>query len=288
MASEQINRADLAILARQQTARSPRPFVSWAGSKRRLLPQIVRHLPASYGTYFEPFLGGGSLALLLKPQVAFFGDACVPLLDAWRAVKLAPHAVFAQLSNWSLDKQTYYRVRGLIPSRLVERGAQFIYLNRGAFNGLWRVNKSGQFNVPWGAPKTDFVADRENLVAVSRYLRGASTEFSSGDFEPLVELSKRNDLVFLDPPYVTSHNDNGFIDYNEKLFSWSDQARLATTAERARLRGAHVIVTNANHEAVRELYPNFSSHSIERASTLAANSSKRGRVTELLLVGTSG
>lgn len=262
-----------------------KPFVSWAGSKRRLLPQILPHIPLSYGRYIEPFLGGGSLFLELAPRRAILNDACAPLIETWRAIQRNADGVHREATRRELNKEQYYLARSERGGGYLQRAGRFIYLNKGAFNGLYRVNLQGQFNVPWGAPKSDFVCDRENLRGVQKLLSGGRAALSCGDFEASVDVAGPRDFLFIDPPYVTSHNNNGFIEYNEKIFSWEDQVRLAAAARRAVDRGASVMVTNANHEKVIALYEGFEEVVIERASTLAASSTKRGRTTEVLLIG---
>ena len=264
-----------------------RPFVRWAGSKRRLLSQILPHLPVDYGTYIEPFLGGGSLYLALKPGRAILNDACEPLIETWKAIARDPEGVHEAAHRFPLEKGEYYRVRQMSGGTANERAGRFIYLNRGAFNGLYRVNLRGGFNVPWGAPKTSNIIDLSHLVAVSEAIGASSTQFRAGDFEETVDEAGAGDLVFVDPPYVTSHNNNGFVAYNEKIFSWKDQERLAAASLRALERGAHVIVTNAHHDNIIALYRGYRLVVLERASTLAAATSRRGRTTEVLLLGGS-
>jgi DNA adenine methylase len=253
-----------------------------------LLSQILKYLAPPQGRLIEPFLGAGSVFFALAPEQAVLNDFCAPLVDTWNAVRSDPHKVYREATRLELTRDNYYLVRALRGGTLHERAGRFIYLNRGAFNGLYRVNLSGEFNVPWGAPKTQNIVDREALVAASRRLRLATKKVMQGDFERVVDLAGPADLVFLDPPYVTSHNDNGFIAYNEKIFSWSDQERLARAARRAAERGAVVAVTNANHPSIVQLYPDFRMELLERASTLAASSSKRGRTTEILLMANNG
>lgn len=265
-----------------------RPFVRWAGSKRRLIPQILEHIPSERERYIEPFLGGGSLFFELKPDRAILSDYCGPLVDTWNAVRSDPNRVFKEATKLELNEENYYSQRKARGGTLHERAGRFIYLNRGAFNGLYRVNLAGDFNVPWGAPRTTNVVDLAHLRAASALVRAATPRVRRGDFEPVVDSAAEGDFVFLDPPYVTSHNENGFVAYNEKIFSWSDQERLARAAARAVSRGASVAVTNANHASVIALYPWFDVVVLERASTLAASSSKRGRTTEVLLVSKNG
>ncbi|WP_162231785.1 DNA adenine methylase [Leucobacter celer] len=265
-----------------------KPFLSWAGSKRRLLPQILPHIPEEFGRYIEPFLGGGSLFLELAPLDALLNDACEPLIDTWRAVQRNATGVHREAVRRPLSKDDYYVARAERGGGYLQRAGRFVYLNKGAFNGLYRVNLRGEFNVPWGAPKSDFICDRANLVAVQELLNPERVQITSGDFEAAVDLAGPNDFVFVDPPYVTSHNNNGFVEYNEKIFSWDDQVRLAQAAHRAVERGATVMVTNANHEKIITLYEGFEQVVLERASTLAASSAKRGRTTEILLIGRAG
>lgn len=262
-------------------------FVSWAGSKRRLLTQIAPYLPEDYDLYIEPFLGGGSVFLETAPKSAILNDACGPLVDTWNAIKRNPEGVHREATRRPLQKEDYYSARSERGGGYLQRAGRFIYLNKGAFNGLYRVNLRGEFNVPWGAPKSEFVSDLNNLRAVSKRLESVDTQVTHGDFEPSVTQATRGTLLFLDPPYVTSHNNNGFIEYNEKIFSWDDQVRLASAARAARLRGAHVVVTNANHPSVLALYPDFEHVVLNRASTLAASTARRGRTTEILMIGRS-
>lgn len=280
-----VDRDILLARAARRLSASPRPFLRWAGSKRSLLPQIVPFLPRSYRRYVEPFLGGGSLLLLLRPRIAVVNDAAVELIAAWEAVRDDPVGVHAAATANPLTKEAYYRVRGNRSSDAVPRAGEFIYLNRGCFNGLYRVNGSGGFNVPWGAPKTGRVVTLEELEAVSAYLADAEVDFSGADFEVVLNGTGDGDLVFLDPPYVTRHNNNGFVDYNERLFSWGDQLRLACAAEAARARGAYVLVTNADHEDVVSMYPAFEKQSLARMSTLAGDRTRRVATTEALLLG---
>lgn len=276
-------------LLAQRAARSlsaePRSFVRWAGSKRGLLTHILPHVPDDFGRYFEPFLGSGALFFLLTPDEAVLNDRCSDLITTYQAIEKDARAVAQAARSIAFDRETYYEVRSGRSADPIRYAGEFLYLNRACFNGLYRVNSSGQFNVPWGAPKTDFVADEGNLVACQQALSKPGVTLLCDDFEIALTDCEAGDLVFLDPPYVTRHNNNGFADYNEKLFSWDDQVRLARIAESLRAGGATVIVTNALHADVVELYPEFGAHQIDRHSTLASATSRRSRTSEALLVG---
>ncbi|MFJ2370223.1 DNA adenine methylase [Microbacterium sp. NPDC087665] len=257
----------------------PRPFLRWAGSKQRLLSQLVDYVPPFEGRYFEPFLGAGALFFLLDQSHATLSDKIAPLVETYNVVAQHPEELLAALEPMDvLDKEYYYRVRGDVPADEVGRAARFIFLNRAGWNGLYRVNNAGRFNVPYGRPRSGTILDRDNLLACSKLLSTATIEVN--DFESTVRDASAGDLVYFDPPYVTGHNNNGFIDYNEDLFAWKDQERLARVARELQDEGVHVIVSNANHAAVHALYPTFRVAEVSRRSALASTVSQRTTVTE--------
>jgi DNA adenine methylase len=262
----------------------PRPFLRWAGSKRLLLSYIIEHLPSEFGTYYEPFLGSGSLFFLLMPRRAVLSDKSSSLIGTFRAVRENPEAVLNHIASLRVNRGTYYQVRASEPRDRFERAAAFIYLNKTCWNGLYRVNSLGRFNVPYGRPKTNNIVEPDNLHACSRALRRRRVTLQSYDFAESLREVETGDLVYLDPPYVTGHTNNGFRDYNDILFSWFDQQRLASLAHSMADRGVHVIASNANHPSVSTLYHGFEKHVIQRKSTLASSVVHRGRATEAIYV----
>lgn len=283
--SRSINARNLEEIAQSSLSSEPRPFLRWAGSKRAHLGKIIPVLPKAYRTYWEPFAGAASLFFLLRPVSAVLADSCVPLMYTYRAVRDGPRAILRHLDGLTPDKSLYYEIRGRTPENRFQAAADFIYLNKTCWNGLYRVNKRGEFNVPYGRPLSDGIVDDTNLIACSRLLRRDGIRLAHGDFEDTLEGVEAEDLVFLDPPYVTRHNNNGFVDYNEVLFSWEDQRRLAQVARRLVARGASIIVTNAYHQEILDLYEGFSLLPFDRRSTLAAEVSKRTVVKEAILSG---
>ena len=232
--------------------------------------------------YYEPFLGSGALFFLLRPKQAVLSDSCGPLVATYDAVKRNPSAVCRYLSPLRSNRTTYYRIRSGTSTAFFKSAAHFIYLNRNCWNGLYRVNSSGGFNVPFGAPKTQQPIDKENIRACAESLTVPGVTLKCSDFYDSAKHARAGDFVFLDPPYVTCHNDNGFIDYNEVLFSWSDQVRLARLAFDLAAQGTHVIICNADHGDVRKLYRGFGYRRLHRHSTLASRSSARSRVSEMV------
>lgn len=260
-----------------------RPFLRWAGSKRLVVPQIRDMLPSDFGTYYEPFLGAGSLYLALQPKDAHLGDALEPLVVTWQAIRDVPEDVLGSLQEWSFGKETYDWLKRQKFTTAASRAAQFLYLNRGAYGGLWRVNRAGEFNVPWSAPKTPSPTDEENIRAVSKVLSGG-THLHCAGFAETVASARQGDLVFMDPPYSKGRPERPFIHYNEKLFDWDQQVLLAAEAERLRKLGATVLVTNSTHPDIKELYPNFETQDLKRHSSLGSAPTRSMHLIERVFI----
>lgn len=244
--------------------------------------------PDTYGSYYEPFLGGASLFFRLGPDAAVLSDVLAPLVDTYRSVRDDPAAVIKHLAPMKPDPELFKTVRSRHSLGRHRRAADFIYLNRTAWNALYRVNSSGEFNVPYGRPKTDRIIDTQNLRSCSRALNKPEIRLITCDFEVALSTVAAGDLVFLDPPYVTGHNNNGFVDYNEHLFEWSDQVRLARVTRELRDAGVHVVVTNAAHDRVIQLYSGFSTRVVHRFSTIAGDRTQRRKVDEIVIWSIAG
>lgn len=275
--------SDIAERALRPNSSIPRPFLKWAGSKRALLSKFTDIILPAIRTYREPFVGSGAMFFLLRPDCAVLSDACGELIESFTAVRDNVNRVLKHLEDLPIKRRVFYRIRGNRSPHKYKRAAEFIYLNKTCWNGLYRVNASGEFNVPFGSKPPKRIAEPENIRQCARVIGKAGVTIQQCDFEENLGRASRGDFVYLDPPYVTSHNDNGFIEYNEVLFSWRDQERLALLAERARKRGARVIVSNAADRRVIKLYPNFRVKFILRASTLASNTAKRKAVKEAII-----
>jgi DNA adenine methylase len=259
------------------------PFLKWAGGKRWFAQRHRELVPASFKRYIEPFIGSGALFFALQPQKAVLADLNEDLVNCYRAICADPAGVQAALQrHQELHCDThYYKTRGNKPLDLTERAAWFIYLNRTCWNGLYRVNQRNEFNVPIGT-KTQVILPTDNFARLKDILLRARILHS--DFEAVIDSAEEGDFVFVDPPYTVKHNLNGFIKYNDRLFSWADQVRLRNSVAAAAERGAYVLVTNANHESVRELYTRAGAFEvISRASVLAASSAHRTRTDELII-----
>jgi DNA adenine methylase len=260
------------------------PFLKWPGGKRWLVSAYPQLVPTTFNRYIEPFLGGGSVYFHLQPRSALLGDINGDVVVAYEGLQKQPEKVLHELTRHhkNHDNDYYYNVRDVVPKTLAARAARVIYLNRTCFNGIYRVNRLGKFNVPVGN-RTGVLYNTDNFPAITALLQSA--EIRKTDFEELVDCASAGDLVFADPPYTVTHNNNGFIKYNEKLFSWADQVRLADSLHRAKMRGARVLATNAAHESVRHLYEDrgFALMTVSRFSSIAASSKSRKLFDELLI-----
>ena len=261
-----------------------KPFLKWPGGKRWFVANHAGVFPRAFDTYIEPFLGGGSVFFHLKPKRAILGDTNAELINAYRGIQAEWISVQAKLRSHHRNHSAehYYTTRDTSPRSLASQAARLIYLNRTCFNGIYRVNLKGQFNVPKGT-KTAVVFDSDDFEAIASIL--AKARLCVSDFEPLVDQASKGDLLFCDPPYTVRHNNNGFIKYNEKLFSWNDQIRLAKAVIKAAERGASVVLTNAEHDSIRSLYRGhgFSIRRLTRFSPISATSESRKAFGELLI-----
>ena len=259
------------------------PFLKWAGGKRWLVRNYSRFLPEFYNNYLEPFLGSGAMYFHVNPENAILNDLNKDLIATYQGIKDYPKEVIEILKQHQENhsKSYYYEIRSKKFETLPDKTARFIYLNKTCFNGLYRVNLNGEFNVPIGT-KSNVCDGTDDYIALSKILKSA--ELYSIDFENIIDMAGEDDFVFADPPYTVTHNNNGFVKYNEKLFSWQDQERLAASLKRAVMRGAKILSTNAFHDSVKDLYGSeFTLTPLSRSSTIAGKSNARGKYQELLI-----
>ena len=237
-------------------------------------------VPIDIGSYYEPFLGGGSLFFALRPNRGVLSDLNDRLVETYLSLRDDPLDVITALKQWDNDEATYYRVRSSEFKDRIYRSAQLIYLNKTCWNGLYRVNRSGKFNVPFGYHQRQ-VFNVDHLLDISTALQTA--QLRQGDFRTVVKDAKQGDFIYFDPPYTTRHSRNGFLQYNRNLFSWEDQERLGHTAVELAERGCHVVITNASYDPILSLYPGFRYETVLRSSVLAANPEHRHMTTEFLI-----
>lgn len=257
------------------------PPLKWAGGKRWFAQNHRALLPEKYGSYIEPFLGSGALFFSELPERARLSDLNEELINFYMVLRDFPlslqRTLFAHQRKHS--SEYYYKVRTSKPRTPVGKAARLLYLNRTCWNGLYRVNMQGRFNVPKGT-KDKVILETDDFMSLSKVLKTA--DLSCQDFESAIDLAVSNDFLFVDPPYTVAHNNNGFIQYNQRLFRWEDQVRLRDAVLRAVERGVKVLVTNAAHQSVEDLYRGFEIMHIERAGVIAGASASRGKFTEMV------
>lgn len=260
------------------------PFLKWAGGKRWLVQSDEFPLPCGFTRFVEPFLGSGAAFFSVAPASAILSDVNAELINLYRVIRDHPHEIQLRLSDHHVghSKEYYYALRASVPEDDVSRAARTLYLNRTCWNGLYRVNRRGEFNVPIGT-KTAVIYIKEDFSYYSARLKAA--ELVACDFDETLARAGTGDFVFVDPPYTVKHNLNGFVKYNEELFGWADQVRLRDALVGAVKRGAKVALTNADHDCIRELYPDeFRYRQLRRHTVLSGLGKGRGPTTEALFL----
>jgi DNA adenine methylase len=263
--------------------RLPRPFLKWAGGKSQLLAQYESLLPAKWSRYHEPFLGGGALFFHLHPERASLGDANAELIDCYRAVRDELEAVVEALRRHPYESDHYYAVRALDPGALPlpERAARTIYLNRTGFNGLYRVNASGGFNVPFGRYVNPRILDEANLRACSEVLREA--DLACAPFAAVLECARRGDFVYFDPPYQPLSKTSFFTAYAKGGFGQAEQRELAGVFADLDRRGVLAMLSNSDAPLVHELYHRYRIDRVQARRSINANSERRGAISEVVV-----
>lgn len=264
-----------------------KPFLRWAGGKNWLVKHLGDLIPKSgFNNYHEPFLGGGSIFFSLKPSnTSYLSDLNYDLIETYICLKNSPEEVIKVLKTYKKDAEFYYKIREKEYREPVKRAARFIFLNQTSFNGIYRVNLKGQYNVPFADRHKNFL-EPENLRAASESLKNAI--LYQGDFEILKNNIKKRDLVFLDPPYTVSHNKNGFIKYNQKLFSLEDQIRLSQLIDFIKRKEAYYILTNAAHKTIKEIFDKGDNvYELSRANLIGGINANRGKTTEYIFTNTN-
>ncbi len=259
------------------------PFIKWAGGKRRLLPRLLPLVRATGGRYHEPFLGGGAVFFGLAPAGAVLSDANARLINAYVVVRDSVEALVPALSKFTYEKSVFLDTRrSLDAGTEVERAAKLIFLNKTCFNGLYRVNARGEFNVPFGKYVAPTICDADGLRKASTALKRA--EIRHEHFERVLERAVAGDTVYFDPPYLPISATSSFTSYTEGGFSLSDHRRLRDVAQALSAQGVRVVISNSAAPAIRALYGDgFSVAEIAAARSINSNGDGRAAVTELII-----
>jgi len=267
----------------------PRPFLKWAGGKTQLADALLERMPLVFNVYHEPFVGSGALFFRLyrerRIRHAVLSDLNAELIDTYLAIRDSVSEVIRLLSEFPYDREFYYAIREKDPWQLSlpQRAARMIYLNKTGYNGLYRVNRRGKFNVPFGRYKSPKYLDQENLLAVSRALQ--DVDILCTPFETVLERVVPGDWVYFDPPYVPLSQTANFTSYNASGFGLSDQERLRDICVELSENKVYVMLSNSDTEAIRSLYdlPYFTIDEVLANRAINCNGAKRGKITELVI-----
>jgi DNA adenine methylase len=264
-----------------------KPFLKWPGGKRWAVKCIVEKINrwlGPGGTYYELFLGSGAVFFALMPHTAVLSDINGDLINTFMVVRDYPDQVRRALRRIPVNRHTYYTIRNSKPRTIMSKAVRFLYLNRTAFAGLYRLNNKGQFNVPFNGGERDASALFETSILEDAAVCLQNAEMLESDFEPILKMAGAGDVVYCDATYTVKHTNNGFARYNEIIFSWHDQVRLFNAAGDAATRGATVIVSNTCHSSINKLYKNAKRITLARTSTICPNPNHRIAVKESLFI----
>jgi len=268
---------------------SPDPFVKWAGGKGQLLRQYESFFPSTFKSYIEPFVGGGAVCFhlfrtgRLKKKVVLI-DSNEKLINCYQAIKINPEKLIKTLrsSKYKSEKETYYRIRGEEPREMFRRAARTIYLNKTCFNGLYRVNRKGKFNVPFGRYKNPLICDSANLKVVSAALQ--NVEIVCGDFGKCLEFAKKGDFIYFDPPYQPLSKTSSFTSYTSNSFGEDEQRRLSEVFKELDRRGCKVMLSNSHTKLVESLYEGFRLETVLAKRAINSRASGRGPIREYVIL----
>jgi DNA adenine methylase len=267
-----------------------RPFLKWAGGKRQLIPTILgNHLPKKYNMYYEPFIGGGALLFTLQPTKAIINDSNSELINCYEVIRDSIDELIDDLKRHENDKNYYYAIRDWDRKKSyshktkIERASRIIFLNKTCYNGLFRVNSQGQFNVPFGSYKNPNILDVAVLKAVNKYLNENQIKLLNQDFNEAVKHAQSGDFLYLDPPYDPVSESASFTGYDINGFDKDEQIRLKKTCDDLTQRGCSVLLSNAYTEFIVELYKDYHQTKISATRAINSNGQKRGKVDEILI-----
>lgn len=267
------------------------PFVKWVGGKRQLMPSIVEHLPNDIRNleYIEPFVGGGAVLFHLQPTVAIINDFNAELINVYNVIKNDLDKLIESLQKHENNAEYFYKIRGIDRAdsfsalSAVERASRFIYLNKTCFNGLYRVNNSGEFNTPFGRYKKPNIVNDPTLKAVSKYLNSKNITIQSGDYNIVLKNANANSFVYLDPPYHPIAEGSNFTGYIPGGWNKDDQIKLREACDDLDRRNIKFLLSNSSSDFIIDQYKNYKITTVKAIRTINANGADRGEVDEVLI-----
>ena len=263
------------------------PIVKWVGGKRQLMFELLKNMPANYNRYFEPFIGGGALFFELQPENAYISDMNEELIHLYSVVRDDVDGLIEDLEKHEVSKEYFLNIRNIDRTEMfsklsnIERASRFIYLNRTCFNGLYRVNSQGQFNVPFGNYSNPRIIDENNLKNCSELLK--NTEIKVADFSEILTKVQKGDFVYFDPPYVPLNDTSSFTSYTKAGFDIDMQFKLRDVCDELDSMGVKFMLSNSDTKLVNELYSNYEIKKVFATRAVNANADGRGKITEVLV-----
>lgn len=266
------------------------PVLKWVGGKRQLMDEIVPLLPKSYTTYYEPFIGGGAVLFELQPDKAVINDVNGELINLYNTIKDDVELLIEDLRKHENTSEYFYKIRELDRNKEeydiltnVEKASRVIYLNKTCFNGLFRVNKAGEFNSPYGKYKNPNIVDEVTLRAVSKYFNRANIKIINGDFEECLKGVRKGSFVYLDPPYDPVSSSANFTGYDKGGFNRDEQIRLKKICDKLNKRGVKFLLSNSSTEFIKDLYKEYDIKIVKAKRAINSNGNSRGEVDEVLV-----
>ena len=267
------------------------PVVKWVGGKRQIINEIMKYVPESYTTYYEPFLGGGALLFKLQPQKAVVNDINHELINLYEVIKDNVEELIKDLKTHKNEKEYFYKIRELDRKKdeyskltSVQRASRIIYLNKTCYNGLFRVNKAGEFNTPFGNYKKPNIVNETTLKAVSDYFNQAKIRFCSLDFTVVLKGVRKGAFVYFDPPYDPVSDTASFTGYDRSGFDRSEQIRLKETCDKLDQKGVEFLLSNSATDFIKDLYKEYRIEIVQAKRPINSNANKRGEIDEVLVM----
>jgi DNA adenine methylase len=266
------------------------PFLKWAGGKRQLLPLIRKYVPSSYNRYFEPFVGAGAVLFDQRPQEAYINDVNPELINCYNVIRDLNTDLIEDLKKHQNTKEYFYEIRELDRTNEfrnlspVERASRIIYLNKTCFNGLFRVNRRGQFNSPFGAYKNPNIINEKGIKAISYYLNHNNVQITNYDFSRALENAERRDFIYLDPPYDPISDTASFTGYSLNQFGRSEQERLRDLFDNLTRRGCKVMLSNSATDFIADLYADYNIITVQANRNINSVGSERKKIDEFLIL----
>jgi len=266
------------------------PVLKWAGGKRKLLQDIIKHIPDIFSVYYEPFLGGGAVFFSMQPSNAVVNDINGELINVYTAIRDNVEELIEDLKRHKNEKDYFYKIRAKDRDKgkynklsSIEKASRIIYLNKTCYNGLFRVNQQGEFNAPFGRYKNPNIVNNIVLRKASDFLNKGNITFICGDFEEAVKGIKKDDFVYFDPPYDPVSDSANFTGYDRGGFEKAEQERLKNLCDRLNKKGAKFLLSNSATEFIVDLYKDYNITIVQANRAINSKGDKRGKVNEVLV-----